>query len=110
MSRNQKSAFGTSLSRFVIVISALAIGLRLLTKGFMSAERLIIFLILVVVAAVIDSPLTRTVLAIFALVFFVLDYVDYDLHAFYSTIGPVFALLIALFGFFVMFGGLRRRK
>ena len=110
MSRKQKGTFGNSLSRFVIVISALAIGLRLATKGLMSAERLIIFLILVVIAAVIDSPWTRAILALFGLGFFVLDYVDYDLRAFYSAIGPVLALVIALFGFFVMFGGLRRQK
>ncbi|MBK8464897.1 MAG: hypothetical protein IPL32_03620 [Chloracidobacterium sp.] len=110
MSRNSRGTFGSSLSRFVIVISAVGIGLRLMTKGLMSPERLMVFLILVVVAAVIDSPWTRSILAVFALGFFVLDYVDYDMRAFYSNIGPVFALVIALFGFFVMFGGFRRGK
>jgi len=30
--------------------------------------------------------------------------------AFYAAIGPVLALLVALFGFFIMFGGLRGRR
>lgn len=92
------------------MISALGIGLRLLTKGLISVERLVILLILVVVAAVIDSPWIRALLALFGLGFFVLDYVDYDLREFYSAIGPVLALVIALFGFFVIIGGLKHRK
>lgn len=101
--------FGNSLSRFLIVISALAIGLRLLTKGLITPERLIFFLIAVVIAAVIDSVWVKAILAIFALGFFVFDFVDYDPQAFARLIGPVLGLAIALFGFFVMFGGMRRR-
>lgn len=110
MFRKRERTFGSSLSRFLIVISALAIGLRLATKGLMSSEILIVFLLLVVVAAVIDSIWARAVLTIFTLGFFTLEYVNYDLQAFYATVGPLLAVVIALFGFFVMFGGLRRRK
>jgi hypothetical protein len=106
----RRGSFGNTLSRFIIVISALGIGLRLVMKGLMSPERLVIFLVLAVIAAVIDSPLVKAILALFALGFFVLDYVNFDPAAFYAAIGPVLALLIALFGFFVMFGGLRRPK
>ncbi|HMH43531.1 MAG TPA: hypothetical protein VK557_08615 [Pyrinomonadaceae bacterium] len=106
----RSGSIGNSLSRFIIVISALGIGLRLVMKGIISPERLVIFLVVVVIAAVIDSTLVKALLALFALGFFVLDYVNYDVRAFYAAIGPVLALLVALFGFFIMFGGLRRRR
>jgi hypothetical protein len=102
-------SIGNSLSRFIIVISALGIGLRLVMKGFMSPQKLVLFLVVVVIAAAIDSAWVKGIIAIFGLGFFVLDYVDYDTRAFSAAIGPVIALVIMLFGFFVMFGGLRRR-
>lgn len=110
MSKRTSNSVAGSLSRFIIVISALGMGLRLVTKGLISPEKLAVFLVVVVIAAVIDSVWIKGIIALFALGFFVLDYVDYDTRAFYAAVGPVFALLIALFGFFVMFGGLRRRR
>lgn len=107
---SRRGSIGNSLSRFIIVISALGIGLRLVMKGFMSPQKLVIFLIIVVIAAVIDSAWVKAILAIFALGFFVLDYVDYDTRTFYVLITPVFSIVIMLFGFFVMFGGLRRKR
>jgi hypothetical protein len=106
----QSGSITSSLSRFLIVISALGIGLRLVMKGFMTTQKLVIFLIIIVIAAVIDSVWVKAIIAIFALGFFVLDYVDYDTRAFSAAIGPVIALVIMLFGFFVMFGGLRSRR
>jgi hypothetical protein len=110
MAKRRPSSIGSSLSRFIIVISALGIGLRLMMKGIMSPEKLVVFLVVVIIAAVIDSVLIKGIIALFALGFFVLDYVNYDTRAFYVAVGPVFALLIALFGIFIMFGGLRRRR
>jgi len=105
----KRRSFGNHLSRFIIVISALSIGLRLVTKAFMSPQKLVVFLVVVVIAAVIDSAWVKGIIAIFGLGFFVLDYLDYDTRAFSAAIGPVIALVIMLFGFFMMFGGLRRR-
>jgi hypothetical protein len=76
----------------------------------MSPEKLVVFLVIVVIAAVIDSVWVKGIIALFALGFFVLDYVNYDTRAFSALAGPVLALLMALFGIFIMFGGLRRRK
>lgn len=105
----KRRSIGNSLSRFIIVISALGIGLRLVMKGLMSPQKLVLFLIVAVIAAVIDSPWVKAIIAVFGLGFFVLDYVDYDTRAFSAAISPVIALVIMLFGFFVIFGGLRRR-
>ena len=76
----RSGSIGNSLSRFIIVISALGIGLRLVMKGIISPERLVIFLVVVVIAAVIDSTLVKALLALFAPGFFVLDYVNYDVR------------------------------
>ncbi len=92
-----------------MVVSALGVGLRLWTKGLLSAEKLMIFMILVVIAAAIDSGWIKFVLAIAGIGFFLLDYTNYDVRQFYAVSGSVLALLIALFGLFVMFGGMRRK-
>jgi len=70
---SRSGSIGNSLSRFIVVISALGIGLRLVMKGIISPERLVIFLVVVVIAAVIDSTLVK---ALLAPGFFVLDYVN----------------------------------
>lgn len=108
MSKN-KSGFGSRLSRFILVISAVAIALRLWSKGLMNAEKAGIFLVLVVIAAAIDSVWVKLILALFGLGYFLLDYLNYDLTKFQAAAVSVGALLIALFGIFVMFGGMRRK-
>jgi hypothetical protein len=47
------SSFGKSLSKFIIVISAVGLGLRLWSKGMIGAEKLAIFLVLVFIAALL---------------------------------------------------------
>jgi uncharacterized membrane protein YGL010W len=105
----KRSSIGSSLSRFILVISAVAIGLRLVMKGVMTPQTVVVFFVVAVIAAVIDSAWVKAILAIFGLGWFVLDIVNYDTRAFSVVIGPVVGLVVGLFGFFVMFGGLRRR-
>ncbi len=40
---SKEGSFGKSLSRFIIVISAVGLGLRLWSKGMIGAEKLTIF-------------------------------------------------------------------
>lgn len=110
MGRNDRNTFGKRLSRFIIVISAVGLGLRLWSKGLINPEKLAIFLVLVVIAAAIDSVWAKLALALAGIGFFLIDYLNYDMkQVVYSGIG-IGALLLALFGFFIMFGGMNRKK
>ena len=104
------SSFGKRLSRFILVISAVGIALRLWAKGLMSPEKMVIFLLLVVVAAALDSVLVKLIIALFGLGYFLLDFVNYDMNQFQAASTSIAALLIVIFGFFVMLGGMRSRK
>lgn len=105
-----RSSFGSRLSRFILVISALGLSLRLCAKGLMSPEKIVIFLLLAVVAAALDSGWVKLIIALFGLGYFLLDFVDYDMSQFQAVATSTIALLVALFGYFVMFGGMRSRK
>ena len=104
------SSFGKGLSKFIIVISAVSIGLRLALKGMISAEKLAIFLVLVVIAAAIDSVWVKLILACAAIGFFLLDFTNYNMSKFETAATSVGALLLALFGLYIMIGGMRKRK
>lgn len=104
------SSFSKSLSKFIIVISAVGIGLRLLLKGFISPEKLAIFLVLVVIAVAIDSLWIKIILACAGLGYFLLEFTNFKMSQFQSIATSVGALLIALFGLYIIFGGLRKRK
>ena len=52
----------------------------------------------------------KLILALFALGFFLLEYVNYDPRQFSAVAGSALGLLIGLFELFVMFGGLRGRR
>lgn len=75
----------------------------------MDVQKAAIFLILVVIAAAIDSVWIKLILALFGLGYFLLDYLNYDMNQFQAAAVSVFALLLALFGIFIMFGGLRKK-
>jgi len=104
------SSFGKSLSRFIIVISAVGIGLRLWSKGMIGAEKLVISLVLVVIAAAIDSVWVKLILACAGIGYFLLDFMNYDMTQFQAVAASVGALLLAFFGIYVMIGGMRKRK
>ena len=104
------SSFGKSLSRFIIVISAVGLGLRLWSKGMIGAEKLAIFLVLVVIASAIDSVWVKLILACAGIGFFLLDFTNYDMTQFQAGAASVGALLLALFGIYIMIGGMRKRK
>ena len=110
MTRKRGNSFGKNLTRFIIVISAVGFGLRLWSKGMIDAEKLAIFLVLVVIASVIDSVWVKLILALAGIGFFLIDYLNYDLTKVQYAAAAVGALLLALFGFYVMFGGLRKNK
>lgn len=105
----QKSSFTQGLSRFLIVISAVGVALRLWSKGLMDAEKMAIFLVLIVIAAAIDSVWAKLVLALAGIAFFLLDYLNYDITQVQYAAIAVGALLMALFGFYVMIGGIRKK-
>ena len=104
------SSFGKNLSRFIIVISAIGLGLRLLSKGMIDAEKLAIFLVLVVIAAAIDSVWVKLILACSGIGFFLLEFTNYNMTQFQTIATSVGALLIALLGLYIMIVGRRNRK
>ena len=112
MSKQNKS-FSSRLSRFILVIGAVTIVLGLATNKYtqshISPEKAAIFLVIVVVAAAIDSVWVKLILALSGLGFFLLNYVRYDLGKFEVIAFYIIVLLIMLFGFFVMFGGMRKK-
>jgi hypothetical protein len=106
----EKQTFSNKISRFVIVISALAFGIKLMAQGLMSVEKMVLFLLIITIAAAIDSAWVKLIMALFALGFVLVDVVGPDFTQIQNLIFNVFALLIVLFGLFVTFGGLRPRK
>lgn len=107
--RKEGNTLGKRISRFILVISAVSIALRLYLKGMLDAQKAAIFLLIVVIAAAIDSVWIKLILALFGLGYFVFEYLDYDLVQFKTAAVSLLALLIALFGIFIMLGGLRKK-
>ena len=60
----ESSSFGKSLSRFIIVISAVGLGLNLWSRGMIGGEKLLVLLVLVVIAAAIDSVWVKLIFAL----------------------------------------------
>jgi uncharacterized membrane protein YhaH (DUF805 family) len=81
-----------------------------LVKGLIDVEKLAIFLVIVIIAAVIDNVWFKLFLAFMGIAFFLLDFTNYDLSKFQSATASVGALVIVLFGIYVMLGGMRKRK
>lgn len=106
----EKSSLIAGFSKFLIVISAVVLSLKLWSKGLMTPELTVFFLIVVVVAAVIDSFWSKLILAITSLVVFLIMFTDYDLMQFKYAFASVGALIGVLFGMYVMLGGMRNRK
>jgi hypothetical protein len=112
MSKKKKS-FSSSLSRFILVIGAVTMILGIATKedtrDNISHGQIVIFLVIVVIAAAIDSVWVKLILALVGLSFFILGSVHYNLGNFKTIAIPVLQLLIVLFGIFVIVGGMRRK-
>jgi len=106
----EKSTFAQSLSKFILVISAVGFGLRLAVKGLINPENLAIFLVLVVIAAAIDSVWVKLILACAGIAFFLLDFTNNNVSQFKAAAIAVGALLLALFGLYMMVGGMRKRR
>lgn len=102
----ENSSFLKNVSRFILVISAFALGLRLWTKGLIDPERLAVFMVLVVIAAAIDSVWVKLILALATFVFFLLDYTNYEMDQFRILAVYVGAALMALLGIFIIIRGI----
>ena len=98
------------LANFIIVFSAVSLVLKLAIQDQIDPERAATFLILVVAAAALGHTVIKLVLACAGLAFLLLDYTNYDMEQFRLLALMVGALLLLLFGFYVMFGGMRKRE
>jgi hypothetical protein len=105
----KKQSLGKRISRFILVISGLAFGIRMLAEGLMSPEKMILFLVLVTIAAALDSLWVKLIITLFALGYVILDLVDHDMNQFQALFLNILALLLVLFGLFVIFGGLKSK-
>jgi hypothetical protein len=104
------SSFGTNLSRFIIVISAVGLGLALLIKNLITPKTFVVLLVLAVIAAVINSSWVKLFFALAAIAFTLLIYYDFDISKFSGTAVMVILLILMLFGMYVILGGMRKRK
>jgi hypothetical protein len=103
-------SLGKSISRFIIVISTFGIGLKLLLKGLIDFEKFVILLVLSIVIASINNTWISLILALAGLGFFLFEYSGYDFSIFILYASSVGAVLMVLFGMYIMLGGLKRRK
>ena len=62
------------------------------------------------VAAAIDSTWVKLIFAIAGIGFLLLSLSNYDMSAFTESATYIGLLIIMLFGFYVMIGGMRKRK
>lgn len=108
MSKNNTS-FGQRLSRFIVVISAVGLGLSLWSQGIMDDKSFTVLLILSVIAAAIDSTWARLIFAIASLGFILLIISGYNIPVFKQNASYVGLLIIILFGFYFMIGGMRKK-
>jgi len=109
MGKENKNSLGKKLSRFLFVISAFSLGLKLYLDGFLSVEKFAVFMILAIIASLIDSVLVKIILALFGIGFYLLQKADYINKQFLILAVQVGGLLVMFFGFFVMFGGMRKK-
>lgn len=96
------------IANFAIVISALGIVLKLAVQGGISPERAAVFMFVVVVAAALGKVVIKLILACASLAIFLLEVTNHDMGQFQQLAIYVGALLMALFGIYVMLGGMRR--
>lgn len=109
MSR-EGTSIGKRLSRFIIVISTVGFGLGLWSKGLIDEKTLTFLLLLSVIAAAIDSTWVKLIFAIAGIGFLLLGLSNYEVSTFTGSASYVLLLIIMLFGFYVMIGGMRKRN
>lgn len=85
-------------------------GLSLWSHGIMDEKSFTALLILAVIAAAIDSTWVKLIFAIAGIGFFLLSISNYEMSAFIESATYVALLIIMLFGFYVMIGGMRKRN
>ncbi len=104
------SSLGKRLSRFIIVISAVGLGLSLWSRGIMNEKTFTALLVLSVIAAAIDSVWVKLIFSTAGIGFLLLSLSNYEMSTFIESAAYVALLIIMLFGFYVMIGGMRKRK
>lgn len=102
------SSFGNRFANFLLVISGVTITLNLWSKGLVDEKKAILLLVLVVFAAAINSIWIKLILALFGLGFFILEYVNFNLNQFYPALASILALLLGLYGLYIIIGGMRK--
>jgi len=98
-----------NLFRFAVVISAIPLVLKMALDGQISAEQAALLLIGATLIAVYGRPLVRFITSLVALFLFFWEIAGKDQQGFNAILPYVLQLLVILFAFYVMFGGLRKR-
>jgi hypothetical protein len=99
-----------NLFRFAVVISAIPLVFKMALDGQISAEQAVLLLIGATLIAVYGRPLARFIASLVALFLFFWEIVGKDQQAFNAVLPSVLQLLVILFAFYVIFGGLRKRR
>lgn len=95
---------------FATIISALGIVLKLGVQGELTPLNGVLILILSVFCIATDKKIIKIIIAIQGLLYLVKQYTGNDTAAFRQTLSGVGVILIILFGYYIMFGGLREKK
>ena len=103
-----KSNFGIRFENYLLVISGVTLTISLWSKGLVSEDNVILLLVLFVFAAAINSIWVKLIITFFGLGFFILEYVNFDLNQFYPALVSIIAILIGLFGLYMIVGGMRK--
>jgi len=99
-----------SLFRFAVVISAIPLVFKMALDRQISTEQAALLLIGAALIAVYGRPLLRFIASLVALFLFFWEIAGKDQQAFNAILPYVLQLLVILFAFYIIFGGLRRRK
>ena len=100
---------GNSITKYLIVISAVSIVFTMIANGVANEKLLVIFLFVVVIGAVLDSAWIKLTLAVFSLSFLIYSLSGGNMLQFKGLMSMALILIIMLFGFFVMIGGFTRK-
>ena len=95
---------------FATIISTLAIVLKLGLQGELTPLNSVLILILAVFCLATDKKVIKIIIAAQALLYMVKQYTGSDTVAFKQAMGGIGVILIILFGYYIMFGGLRKKN
>lgn len=95
---------------FASVISTFVILFKLALQGVLSVETTVVFLIIIVFIVARHEMFYKLLAALAGLLYFVWEKSGFNKPHFLQLLQPMLALVIMLFGIYILFGGLNSSK